>query len=152
MPDITATIIGTIFLIILFASPIILIIVITAVITTLIAKKTQKSKSNTITQKPKAPPAVNSKPLQNPTVKTNTIQKIQPKTNLKKENNYYNYKNSNYKVDKEKIDEYYDNQYLPYKPKYLLTKNELNFYQELNKIAKEKNLIVLSKIRMADLL
>lgn len=150
MNDIGATIFAAIFMIILFASPIILVIVLTAVITTLITKKTQKSKSNTIPQKPKAPP-VNSKPLQNPTVKTNTIPQIQPKTNIKKENNYYNYPNSNYKVDKERIDEYYDNQYLPYKPKYLLTKNELNFYQELNKIAKEKNLVVLSKIRMADL-
>lgn len=44
MPDITATIIGTIFLIILFASPIILIIVITAVITTLIAKRHKNQK------------------------------------------------------------------------------------------------------------
>ena len=151
MNDIGATIFAAIFMIILFASPIILVIVLTAVITTLITKKTQKSKSNTIPQKPKAPPTVNSKPLQNTTIKTNTIPQIQTKTNIKKENNYYNYPNNNYKVDKERIDEYYDNQYLPYKPKYLLTKNELNFYQELNQIAKEKNLVVLSKIRMADL-
>lgn len=52
---------------------------------------------------------------------------------------------------KERIDEYYENQYIPYRPKYFLTKNELYFYKELKKIADENNLVVLSKIRVADL-
>ncbi len=53
--------------------------------------------------------------------------------------------------DKESIDEYYHNQYIPYRPKYFLTKNELYFYKELKEIAKDNNLIVLAKIRLADL-
>ena len=53
--------------------------------------------------------------------------------------------------EKEVIDEYYQTQYIPYRPKYFLTKNELYFYKELKKIADEKNLVVLSKIRVADL-
>ncbi len=58
----------------------------------------------------------------------------------------------NQQVDeKESIDEYYQTQYIPYRPKYFLTKNELYFYKELKKIADEKNLVVLSKVRVADL-
>jgi len=53
--------------------------------------------------------------------------------------------------DKEIIDEYYHNQYIPYRPKYFLTKNELYFYKELKEIAKDNNLVVLAKIRLADL-
>lgn len=53
--------------------------------------------------------------------------------------------------NKENIDEYYNNQYIPYRPKYFLTKNELYFYKELKEIAKENNLVVLAKIRLADL-
>ena len=52
---------------------------------------------------------------------------------------------------KESIDEYYNNQYIPYRPKYFLTKNELYFYKELKEIAKDNNLVVLAKIRLADL-
>lgn len=58
----------------------------------------------------------------------------------------------NQQVDeKECIDEYYQTQHIPYRPKYFLTKNELYFYKELKRIADEKNLVVLSKIRVADL-
>ncbi len=53
--------------------------------------------------------------------------------------------------DKEMIDEYYQNQYIPYRPKYFLTKNEYYFYKELKEIAKDNNLVVLAKIRLADL-
>ncbi len=155
MNDIGATIFAAIFMIILFASPIILVIVLTAIITTLITKKTQKSKNNTNAPKPQAPPvAVNNRPIQNNTVKTITIPQIPPtppKTQNKNQIYYNNYQNTNYKDDKERIDEYYENQYLPYRPKYLLTNNEYNFYRELKEIANEKNLIILSKIRMADL-
>lgn len=40
----------------------------------------------------------------------------------------------------------------PYKKKYLLTKNEYNFYRTLKPIADKLNLTVLSKIRLADLI
>ncbi len=63
----------------------------------------------------------------------------------------FNQQDNNMLDEKESIDEYYQNQYIPYRPKYFLTKNELYFYKELKKIADEKNLVVLSKVRVADL-
>lgn len=42
--------------------------------------------------------------------------------------------------------------YFTYRKKYLLTKNELNFYKNLKVVADELNLCVLSKIRLADLI
>lgn len=52
---------------------------------------------------------------------------------------------------KEDIDEYYDNQHLPYRRKKLLTDNELKFYKCLKPVADEIGLVVLSKIRVADI-
>lgn len=40
--------------------------------------------------------------------------------------------------------------YNSYKKKYLFTKNEFYFYKQLQKIAEEKNLITLAKVRLAD--
>lgn len=40
---------------------------------------------------------------------------------------------------------------LPFERKYLLTKNEYYFYKELKRIADKYNLVVLSKIRFADI-
>lgn len=40
----------------------------------------------------------------------------------------------------------------PYRKKYLLTKNELDFYNSLKIIANELDLCILSKIRLADLI
>ncbi len=40
---------------------------------------------------------------------------------------------------------------IPFERKYLLTKNEYFFYKELKKIADKYNLVVLSKIRFADI-
>lgn len=40
--------------------------------------------------------------------------------------------------------------YNSYKKKYLFTKNEFYFYKQLQKIAEEKNLIPLAKVRLAD--
>ena len=44
-----------------------------------------------------------------------------------------------------------ENKPLPYRRKYLLTKNEWKFYQELKKVADKNGLHVLSKIRIADI-
>lgn len=54
-------------------------------------------------------------------------------------------------INKDDIDEFYDNTICPYRQKYLLTKNEWYFYKDLKQIADELNLVVLAKIRMADL-
>lgn len=57
--------------------------------------------------------------------------------------------------NKKKINEtnkIYTKENLPYRRKYLLTKNELEFYKYLKIIADELNLCVLSKIRLADLI
>ena len=43
-------------------------------------------------------------------------------------------------------------EYLPYHKKLLLTKNEYYFYNNLKKITNEKNLQILAKIRLADLI
>ncbi len=40
---------------------------------------------------------------------------------------------------------------IPYRRKYLLTKNELHFYKGLRAIAEKRNYTILTKIRMADL-
>lgn len=39
----------------------------------------------------------------------------------------------------------------PYKKKYLLTKNEWNFYKELKKVADKYNFTILAKVRIADI-
>lgn len=44
-----------------------------------------------------------------------------------------------------------DKQNLPYKKKFLLTKNEWAFYKDLKKVTDKYNLHILSKIRLADL-
>ncbi len=41
---------------------------------------------------------------------------------------------------------------LPYRPKYLLTKNELYFYKHLKRFADDNNYTVLAKVRLADLI
>ena len=71
-----------------------------------------------------------------------SINKIKVKNNAKDIYNTNNEINSDY-IRKENF---------PYRKKYLLTKNELEFYKCLNIIADELNLCVLSKIRLADLI
>lgn len=83
-------------------------------------------------------------------------QNMSKSTNINQMQNSYQQANidqqqSKITENKELIDEYYKNQYLPYRPKYFLTKNELYFYNEIQEIAKENNLVVLAKIRLADL-
>ncbi len=109
---------------IIFFGPIVLII--------LILRKISKKKKNKQNENIK-------------TVNQNVIQQpIQQTTNINQEPTIKT-------DDKESIDEYYHNQYIPYRPKYFLTKNELYFYKELKEIAKDNNLVVLAKIRLADL-
>ncbi len=48
-------------------------------------------------------------------------------------------------------EDYSDYQMTPYRARRLLTNHELEFYRVLKDIAKEKNLCILSKIRLADL-
>ncbi len=71
-----------------------------------------------------------------------SINKIKVKNNAKDIYNTNNEINSDY-IRKENF---------PYRKKYLLTKNELEFYKCLKIIADELNLCVLSKIRLADLI
>ncbi len=59
--------------------------------------------------------------------------------------------NINKSNSKDDIDEYYENQHLPYRKKYLLTNRELKFYKSLKSVADEIGLVVLSKIRVADI-
>lgn len=54
-------------------------------------------------------------------------------------------------VDTENIEVPSDSIKIPFERKYLLTKNEYYFYKELKKIADKYNLVVLSKIRFADI-
>lgn len=109
---------------IIFFGPIVLII--------LILRKISKKKKNKQNENIK-------------TVNQNVIQQpIQQTTNINQEPTIKT-------DDKESIDEHYHNQYIPYRPKYFLTKNELYFYKELKEIAKDNNLVVLAKIRLADL-
>lgn len=71
-----------------------------------------------------------------------SINKIKVKDNAKDIYNTNNEINRDY-IRKENF---------PYRKKYLLTKNELEFYKCLKIIADELNLCVLSKIRLADLI
>lgn len=69
-------------------------------------------------------------------------------------NTDFNMNNSaSYTVDFNEFenDDYSDYQITPYRARRLLTNHELGFYSVLKDIAKEKNLCVLSKIRLADL-
>ena len=54
-------------------------------------------------------------------------------------------------VDTENIEVPSDSIKIPFERKYLLTKNEYYFYKELKIIADKYNLVVLSKIRFADI-
>lgn len=84
------------------------------------------------------------------TQKTNNNYKSTYNPNLTEQQIFEEFLNQQ-RETKEDIDEYYKNQYIPYRQKYFLSKNELNFYKELKTIADENNLVVLSKIRVADL-
>ncbi len=52
----------------------------------------------------------------------------------------------------EQIQPQEESEYSPYYKKHLLTKHELDFYKDLKVIADKRNLTILTKIRMADLL
>ncbi len=56
-----------------------------------------------------------------------------------------------FKKHKKNFEETEKSKPLPYRKKYLLTKNEWSFYKELKPIADEMNFSILSKIRLADL-
>ncbi len=91
-------------------------------------------------------------PKQEDTQKQNAEQKpIYKSQNADTYNSTVQYPKFFFDNEKDKIDEQYDNAYLPYKRCNLLTKRELSFYIALKTIADEKNLTVLSKIRVADL-
>lgn len=69
-------------------------------------------------------------------------------------NNKFNMNNgTSYSVNFNEFDndDYSDYQITPYRARKLLTNHELEFYRCLKDVAKEKNLCVLSKIRLADL-
>ncbi len=53
---------------------------------------------------------------------------------------------------KQKENTYNENDCLPYEKTYLLTKNELQFYKNLKPITDELGFVILSKIRLADLI
>lgn len=57
-----------------------------------------------------------------------------------------------YKISRSRKYSYKNNKFLPYRKKYLLTKNEWNFYKRLKPITDRYGLGIIAKIRLADLI
>lgn len=66
-------------------------------------------------------------------------------------NIYYTDKNEKQPFNSYKYKYSYSNPNTPYKKRYFLTKNELNFYKKLKPMSDKYNLCVMAKIRLADL-
>lgn len=67
---------------------------------------------------------------------------------LKKKNNIF----TTQPTEQNKDIKFKPNEKIPYRRKYLLTKNELDFYKKLKELADEYGYAVLAKIRLADLI